>query len=56
VLDAWLVVAVFMLGAACGSLLTRINYKGFEDRMRQELSIEPLVSFTTRVRGSERLN
>lgn len=32
-LDASLVVVVFMLGAACDSLITRINCKGLEDRI-----------------------
>jgi len=43
VLDAWLVVAVFMLGAASGSLLARINYMGWENRIHREVSPEPPV-------------
>jgi hypothetical protein len=43
VLDAWLVVAVFMLGAASASLLARINYMGWENRIHREVSPEPPV-------------
>ena len=42
-LDACFAVAVFFLGAACGALLTRIAYAGFEDRLRHGLAFDPLV-------------
>ena len=40
-MDAWFAVAVFLLGAACGALLTRITYRAWKHRMRHEASPEP---------------
>ena len=42
-LDTWFAVAVFLLGAACGALLTRIAYAGLKDRLRHGLAFDPLV-------------
>ena len=42
-MDACFAVAVFFLGAACGALLTRIAYAGFEDRLRHGLAFDPLA-------------
>lgn len=43
-MDAWFAVAVFLLGAACGALLTRITYKTWEHRTHHEASPEPSVA------------
>ncbi len=52
-MDAWFAVAVFLLGAACGALLTRITYKGLEDRIHHKVSLEPSVGVQERLSSTE---
>ena len=48
-LDAWFGVALFLLGASCGALLTRIAYMGFKARLSEALAVESLARNETNV-------